>query len=191
MDTRDKIVIFGASGLVGTAILNKLVKKSYKNIIATYNKRKPQKQENNAEYISIDLTNQQKVEDFFKEHRPDYVFLAAAKVGGILANATYKAEFIYDNLIIAVNVINAAYKNNTKKLLNFGSSCIYPKFAKQPLKEEYLLTSSLEPTNEPYAIAKISAIKLCRYFNEQYNTNFISVMPPNPVSYTHLTLPTN
>jgi GDP-L-fucose synthase len=127
----------------------------------------------------LDLRRQADVEAFFEKERPDYVFLAAAKVGGILANNTYKAEFIYDNIMIAANVINAAYKFNVKKLLNLGSSCIYPKLAPQPMKEEHLLTGLLEPTNEPYAIAKIAAIKLCRYYNEQYRTNFISVMPTN------------
>ncbi|GIX42966.1 MAG: GDP-L-fucose synthase [Leptospiraceae bacterium] len=127
----------------------------------------------------MDLTNQAATEEFFKDYQPEYVFLAAAKVGGILANNTYKADFIYENLAIDVNVIHSAYKYKTKKLLNLGSSCIYPKFAPQPMKEEHLLTGTLEPTNEPYAIAKISAIKLCRYFNEQYKTNFISVMPTN------------
>ena len=125
------------------------------------------------------MRRQSDVEAFFESQRPEYVFLAAAKVGGILANNTYKAEFIYDNIIIAANVIHAAYKYGVKKLLNLGSSCIYPKFAPQPMKEEYLLTGDLEPTNEPYAIAKIAAIKLCRYYNEQYGTNFISVMPTN------------
>jgi len=127
----------------------------------------------------LDLRRQADVEDFFEKERPDYVFLAAARVGGILANSTYKADFIYDNIIIAANVINASYQFNVKKLLNLGSSCIYPKFAPQPMKEEHLLTGLLEATNEPYAIAKIAAIKLCRYYNEQYHTNFISVMPTN------------
>jgi len=127
----------------------------------------------------LDLRQQADVEAFFDKERPEYVFLAAAKVGGILANNTYKAEFIYDNLMIAANIINASYKYKVKKLLNLGSSCIYPKFSPQPMKEEHLLTGLLEPTNEPYAIAKIAAIKLCRYYNEQYQTNFISVMPTN------------
>jgi len=119
------------------------------------------------------------METFFEKQKPDYVFLAAARVGGILANSTYKAEFIYDNIMIGANVIHAAHRHGVKKLLNLGSSCIYPKNAPQPLKEEYLLTDNLEPTNEPYALAKIAAIKLCRYYNEQYGTNFISVMPTN------------
>jgi GDP-L-fucose synthase len=126
-----------------------------------------------------DLRRQDETERLFDKFRPEYVFLAAAKVGGIVANNTYKAEFIYDNLAIALNVINSSFQFGVTKLLNLGSSCIYPKFAPQPLKEEYLLTGQLEPTNEPYAIAKIAAIKLCRYYNEQYGTNYISVMPTN------------
>lgn len=127
----------------------------------------------------MDLRRQQDTEDFFRNERPEYVFLAAAKVGGILANSTYKAEFIYDNIAVAANIINSSYKMGVRKLLNLGSSCIYPKFSPQPMKEDYLLTGSLEPTNEPYAIAKIAAIKLCRYYNEQYGTNFMSAMPTN------------
>jgi GDP-L-fucose synthase len=129
--------------------------------------------------IQIDLTKQPSVQEFFDKYRPEYVFVAAAKVGGILANNTYKADFIYENLAIAVNVIHSAYKYGTKKLLNLGSSCIYPRESPQPMKEEYLLSGRLESTNEPYAVAKISAIKLCRYFNEQYGTNFVSLMPTN------------
>ncbi len=125
------------------------------------------------------MRRQQEVEDFFATEKPEYVFLAAAKVGGILANSTYPADFIYDNLMIATNVIHAAYRFKVKKLLNLGSSCIYPKNAPQPLKEEYLLTGPLETTNEPYALAKIAAIKLCRYYNQQYGTQFISLMPTN------------
>ena len=178
MDKNSKIVVFGASGLVGSAIVRKLLEKGYYNIIGTIHKRNPL-----IPYplilIPIDLTNQQSVADFFKKYQPEYVFLAAAKVGGILANNTYKADFIHDNIVIASNIIHSAYKYGVKKLLNLGSSCIYPKFAPQPMKEEHLLTGPLEPTNEPYAIAKIAAIKLCRYFNEQYNTNFLSVMPTN------------
>ncbi len=178
MNKNSKIVVFGASGLVGSAIIRKLVEKGYSNIIGTIHKRKP-----SIPYplslIPLNLTNQSAVENFFKDHKPEYVFLAAAKVGGILANNTYKADFIYDNMAIALNVINSAYKFGVKKLLNLGSSCIYPRNCPQPMKEEYLLTGSLESTNEPYAIAKISAIKLCRYFNEQYSTNFISTMPTN------------
>lgn len=178
-----KIFVAGGTGLVGSAILKKLLDSGYKNIVASYHNRNPL---SNNQYtnipitwLKIDLKKQQDVYDFFETHKPEYVFLAAAKVGGILANSTYKADFIYNNIMIAANVVHAAYKYKTKKLLNLGSSCIYPKFAEQPMKEEYLLTGSLEPTNEPYAIAKISAIKLCRYFNEQYGTNFMSVMPTN------------
>jgi len=180
MDKNSKIVVFGASGLVGNAIVEKLLEKGYKNVIGTFLSRPPITYSSiPVTYYQIDLTNQQSVDAFFKTHRPEYVFLAAAKVGGILANSTYKADFIYENMAIALNIIYSSYKYKVKKLLNLGSSCIYPKFAPQPMKEEYLLTGALEPTNEPYAIAKISAIKLCRYFNEQYGTNFISVMPTN------------
>ena len=161
-----KIYVAGHGGLVGSAIVRKLQDSGYKNLVVRTHKE-------------LDLTRQSEVEVFFEEEKPEFVFLAAAKVGGILANSIYKAEFIYQNIIIAANVIHASYKYGVKKLLNLGSSCIYPKFAPQPMKEEHLLTGSLEPTNEPYAIAKISAIKLCRYFNEQYGTNFISAMPAN------------
>lgn len=166
MHKNSKIYVAGHRGLVGSAIIRKLEEKGYSNIIT-------------RTHAELELTRQDDVERFFEENRPEYVFLAAAKVGGILANNTYKAEFIYDNLMIAANIIHAAYKFGVKKLLNLGSSCIYPKHSSQPMKEEYLLTGSLEPTNEPYAIAKIAAIKLCRYYNEQYGTNFISVMPTN------------
>ncbi|GAB4537369.1 MAG: GDP-L-fucose synthase [Thermodesulfovibrionia bacterium] len=152
--------------MVGSAILRSLEGKGYKNLIY-------------RSHSKLDLTRQSDVERFFEDARPEYVFLAAAKVGGILANDTYKAEFIYDNIAIAINVIHSAYKTGVKKLLNLGSSCIYPKYAPQPMREDTLLTGTLEPTNEPYAIAKISALKLCRYYNEQYGTNFISVMPTN------------
>lgn len=127
----------------------------------------------------LDLRRQEPTEQFFAEMRPEYVFLSAAKVGGILANNTYKAEFIHDNLAIALNVIESAYRSGVRKLLNLGSSCIYPRLAPQPMREEHLLTGALEPTNEPYAIAKIAAIKLCRYYNEQYGTDYISLMPTN------------
>jgi len=161
-----KVYVAGHRGLVGSAIKRKLEEKGYTDLVYKTSKE-------------LDLRRQKETEEFFEKERPDWVFLAAAKVGGILANNTYKAEFIYDNLAIALNVINSAYKYGVKKLLNLGSSCIYPKFAPQPMKEEHLLTGPLEPTNEPYAIAKISAIKLCGYYNEQYGTNFISVMPTN------------
>lgn len=166
MEKESKIYLAGHDGLVGSALFRGLTAAGYKNIVYKH-------------YTELDLRQQTDTEHFFAQENPEYVFLAAAKVGGILANSTYKAEFIYDNLLIAANVINSSYKFGVKKLLNLGSSCIYPKVAPQPLKEKYLLTGPLEPTNEPYAIAKIAAIKLCRYYNEQYGTNFISVMPTN------------
>ena len=166
MNMRSKIFVAGHRGLVGSAILRALQAKGYKNLCFRTSKE-------------LDLRRQEETEAFFKKENPEYVFLAAAKVGGILANSTYKGEFIYDNIAIAANIINAAHKGGVRKLLNLGSSCIYPKLAPQPMKEEYLLTGSLEPTNEPYAIAKIAAIKLCTYYNEQYGTNFMSVMPTN------------
>lgn len=166
MNKHSKIFIAGHRGLVGSAIVRRLKKKGYRNLLTKTSK-------------SLDLCRQKHTERFFEKERPEYVFLAAAKVGGILANNTYKAQFIYDNIMIAANAIHAASRSGVKKLLNLGSSCIYPKFAPQPMKEEYLLTDTLEPTNEPYAIAKIAAIKLCRYYNEQYGANFISVMPTN------------
>lgn len=193
LSVHSKIAVLGASGLVGSAITRKLIERGYKNIIGTYYRspltahcspftaHRSQFTAHSSPFtpVKVDLTDQLQTERFFEEHRPEYIFLSAAKVGGILANNTYKADFIYENMAIAVNVIHSAYKYGVKKLLNLGSSCIYPKFAPQPMKEEYLLAGELEPTNEPYAIAKISAIKLCRYFNEQYETNFISVMPTN------------
>lgn len=166
MEKQSKIYIAGESGLVGSAIIRKLKAEGYTNLVLT-------------PFPEYDLRNQKQVSDFFEREKPEYVFLAAAKVGGILANSTYPADFIYDNLMIAANVIHVSYQNHVKKLLNLGSSCIYPKLAPQPLKEEYLLTAPLEPTNEPYAIAKITAIKLCAYYNKQYGTDFISVMPTN------------
>jgi GDP-L-fucose synthase len=166
MEKHSKIYIAGESGLVGSAIIRKLKAEGYTNLVFT-------------PFPEYDLRNQKQVSDFFEKEKPDYVFLAAAKVGGILANSTWPADFIYDNLMIPANVIQAAYKNDVIKLLNLGSSCIYPKLAPQPLKEEHLLTGLLEPTNEPYAIAKIAAIKLCVYFNRQYGTDFISAMPTN------------
>jgi GDP-L-fucose synthase len=166
MDKNAKIYVAGHRGLVGSAIVRDLQKKGYYNLVLRISR-------------DLDLRRQVDVESFFAKERPEYVFHAAAKVGGILANNTYKAEFIYDNIMIATNVIHSAYRYGVKKLLNLGSSCIYPKFAPQPMREEHLLTGLLEPTNEAYAIAKISAIKLCRYYNEQYGTNYISVMPTN------------
>jgi len=166
MNKNSKIYLAGHRGLVGSAILKKLREKGYLNIVV-------------RTHAELDLTRQVEVECFFQEEKPEIVILAAAKVGGIGANARYPADFIYQNLAIALNVIEAARKYNVEKLINLGSSCIYPKFAPQPLKEEYLLTGALEPTNEAYAIAKISAIKLCRYYNQQYGTNFLSLMPTN------------
>ncbi len=166
MEKKDKIYIAGHNGLVGSAILRKLQAEGFENIITKSSSE-------------LNLCNQAETETFFEQEKPDYVILAAAKVGGIIANSTYPAEFIYDNLMISTNVIHASYKYGVKKLLNLGSSCIYPRLAPQPMKEDCLLTSELEKTNEAYAVAKIAAIKLCKYYNEQYGTNFISVMPTN------------
>ncbi|UGV40294.1 GDP-L-fucose synthase [Methanococcoides orientis] len=166
MKLKSKIYVAGHRGMVGSAIKRKLESKGYTNLIT-------------RTHSELDLTNQQDVNNFFETERPEYVFLAAAKVGGILANSTYPAEFIYQNLMIEANVIHAAYTYGVKKLLFLGSSCIYPKFAPQPMKEEYLLTGELEVTNEAYAIAKIAGIRLCKHYNQQYGTNFMSVMPTN------------
>ena len=166
MRKSDKIYIAGHTGMVGSSILRLLQQQDFKYIIVRSSEE-------------LDLRNQKAVNDFFRAEKPEYVFLCAAKVGGILANSTYTAEFIYDNLMIANNVIHAAYMSKVKKLLNLGSSCIYPKDSPQPIKEEYLLTGKLEPTNEAYAIAKIAAIKLCDNYRNQYNCNFISAMPTN------------
>jgi GDP-L-fucose synthase len=166
MNKDSKIYVAGHRGMVGSAILRKLQKEGYSNIITKTSKE-------------LDLRIQKDVDDFFKLEKPEYVFLAAAKVGGILANNTYRAEFIYDNLMIQSNVIHSAYKYGVKKLLFLGSSCIYPKYAPQPMKEEYLLSGYLEPTNEPYAIAKITGIKMCEAYRHQYGCNFISAMPTN------------
>ena len=161
-----KIYLAGHRGLVGSAILENLQEKGYNNIVTRTHKE-------------LDLTDQIAVEAFFKQEKPDYVFLAAAKVGGIIANNVYRADFIYENLMIQNNVIHQSYVHNVKKLLFLGSTCIYPKAAEQPMKEASLLTDILEYTNEPYAIAKIAGIKMCESYNIQYNTNFISVMPTN------------
>ena len=166
MNKSDKIYVAGHNGMVGSAIIRKLKMAGYSNILVRSSKE-------------LDLRNQRHVEEFFQSEKPDYIFLAAAKVGGILANNTYKASFMYDNLSIQNNVIHSAYKNHVKKLLFLGSSCIYPKFADQPIIEESLLTSELEPTNEPYAIAKIAGLKMCQFYREQYNSIFISLMPTN------------
>ncbi len=161
-----KIYVAGSNGMVGSAIVRALKAKGYINLVVKSSKE-------------LDLKNQQAVRDFFSKEQPEYVFLAAAKVGGIHANNTYPATFIYDNIMIQSNVIQAAYDFNVKKLLFLGSSCIYPKFAPQPIKEEYLLTGSLEPTNEAYAIAKIAGLKMCQFYKQQYGCNFISAMPTN------------
>jgi len=162
----DKIYVAGHRGMVGSAIVRCLQARGYSQLVL-------------RTHSELDLMNQQAVFDFFTTEKPDHVFLAAARVGGIVANNTYPADFIYQNLMIQNNVIHAAYLNNVKKLLFLGSSCIYPRLAPQPLKEEYLLTSELEPTNEPYAVAKIAGIKMCGAYNRQYGTNYISVMPTN------------
>jgi GDP-L-fucose synthase len=166
LKTQDKIYVAGHRGMVGSAIVRKLNEKGFDNIVIRTSKE-------------LDLTNQQLVNEFFETEKPQFVFLAAAKVGGIHANNTYRADFLYQNLMMESNVIHAAYKNNVEKLFFLGSSCIYPKEAPQPLKEDYLLTGPLEQTNEPYAIAKIAGIKLCESYRRQYNCNFISAMPTN------------
>lgn len=166
MEKDAKIYVAGHNGLVGSAIVRRLEQEGHTNILT-------------RSFSGLDLRNQQAVNDFFNTERPEYVFLAAAKVGGILANATYPASFLYDNLAIAQNVIDAAHRYGVKKLLFLGSSCIYPRDCAQPMKEEYLLTSELEKTNEPYAIAKIAGLKLCEAYNRQFGTDFISCMPTN------------
>jgi len=166
MDKQFKIYVAGHRGLVGSAIVRKLKIEGYNNLIL-------------KTHAELDLLNQQAVADFFKKEKPEYVFLAAAKVGGILANNTYPADFIYQNLLIESNIIHNSYLTGVKKLLFLGSSCIYPRECPQPMKEEYLLTGLLEPTNEAYALAKIAGIKMCQSYNRQYGTNFIAVMPTN------------
>jgi len=170
MEKEARIYIAGHRGMVGSAIYRKLEKEGFHNFITRTS-------------ATLDLRNQQQTADFFEQEKPDYVFLAAAKVGGIIANNTFRAEFLYDNLQIQNNVINSSYLNGVKKLMFLGSSCIYPKLALQPLKEEYLLTGVLEPTNEPYAIAKIAGIKMCDAYRAQYGCNYISVMPTNLYGY--------
>ncbi|MBU4463169.1 MAG: GDP-L-fucose synthase [Proteobacteria bacterium] len=166
MNKNASIYIAGHTGLVGSALVRKLKEKGFQNLIT-------------RGHAELDLTRQSDVEAFFQEEKPEYVFLAAAKVGGILANNTYPAEFIYTNLAIQTNIIHAAWKTGVKRLLFLGSSCIYPRDCSQPMKEEYLLTGPLEPTNEPYAVAKIAGIKMCQSYNRQYGTNYIAVMPTN------------
>lgn len=170
MNRSSKIYIAGHRGMVGSAIRRKLEREGFTNFVVRTS-------------AALDLRNQQQTADFFEQEKPDYVFIAAAKVGGIVANNTYRAEFLYDNLQIQNNIIHQAYLNGVKKLMFLGSSCIYPKLAPQPLKEEYLLTGPLEPTNEPYAIAKIAGIKMCDAYRDQYGCNFISVMPTNLYGY--------
>nr|WP_294859567.1 GDP-L-fucose synthase [uncultured Fluviicola sp.] len=166
MEKHDKIYIAGHNGMVGSSIVRKLQREGFTNLITRSSKE-------------LNLINQADVLAFFEETKPDYVFMAAAKVGGIQANNTYKADFLYDNLMIQTNVIHASYLNQVKKMLFLGSSCIYPKFAQQPISEDSLLTGTLEPTNEPYAIAKIAGIKLCDAYRDQHGCNFISAMPTN------------
>ncbi len=166
MEKDAKIYVAGHRGMVGSAIIRKLRSEGYEHLLFRTSK-------------DLDLRDQKAVQTFFKKERPDYVFLAAAKVGGILANNTYRGEFLYENLMIQNNVVHSAYLHGVKKLMFLGSSCIYPKLAPQPLKEEYLLTGLLEETNEPYAIAKIAGIKLCDAYRSQYQCNFVSVMPTN------------
>lgn len=166
MKNDSKIYVAGHRGLVGSAIVRMLTEKGYNNLVYRTSKE-------------LDLRDKFAVDSFFAEEKPEFVFLAAAKVGGIVANNEYPADFIRDNLLIQTNIIDAAYRNNVEKLLFLGSTCIYPKMAPQPLKEEYLLTGLLEPTNEPYAIAKIAGIKMCESYNRQYGTQYISVMPTN------------
>ncbi len=166
MEKSAKVYIAGHRGMVGSGIWRLLEKQGYTNLVGRSSKE-------------LDLTNQTAVKAFFEEEKPGYVFLAAAKVGGIVANNTYRAEFLNDNLLIQNNVIHQAYLSGVKKLMFLGSSCIYPKLAPQPLKEEYLLTGTLEPTNEPYAIAKIAGIKMCEAYRDQYGCDFISAMPTN------------
>ena len=174
-----KIFVAGGTGLVGSAIIKKLLEKGYTNIVTTYHKRLPTIDCPILTYIQIDLLDPIAVEKFFRSTKPEYVFLSAAKVGGIVANNIYRAEFIYENLQIQNNIIHQSYLNRVKKLIFLGSTCIYPKNCPQPMKEEYLLTGELEYTNEPYAISKIAGIKMCESYNLQYNTNYISVMPTN------------
>ena len=184
-----KIFVAGGTGLVGSAIIKNLLEKGYTNIISNYRNRQPNNSTfniqhstlntNSVQYIKLDLLDTLAVSEFFKQNKPEFVFLAAAKVGGIVANNTYRADFIYENLQIQNNVIHQSYVHKVKKLLFLGSTCIYPKNAPQPMSEDSLLTSSLEYTNEPYAIAKIAGIKMCESYNIQYGTNFISVMPTN------------
>ncbi len=180
MNKNARIFVAGASGMVGSAILRRLKSSGYINLLgSTHVRRLPEHDTSGIEIIPLDLMNQQVVDQFFKKYCPEYVFLAAARVGGIHANQTYPAQFIHDNLSMQTHIIHSAYIHHVKRLLFLGSSCIYPGQAPQPLKETHLMTSPLEPTNEPYAIAKIAGIKMCESYNRQYGTQFISVMPTN------------
>jgi GDP-L-fucose synthase len=178
MNKQDKILILGSAGMVGSAILRNLLGKGHDNLVGTDYRSVGQKFDK-VRYRKVDLLDPIACHALFTEEEPDYVFVAAAKVGGIVANNTYRAQFLYDNLQIQNNVIHQAYLSKVKKLLFLGSSCIYPKNAPQPIKEEYLLTGTLEYTNEPYAIAKITGLKMCENYNLTYGTNFIAVMPTN------------
>lgn len=179
MNKSEKILVAGAAGMVGSAIIRTLLAEGYQNITGTYRNRKPSVGSDFIDYIQIDLMDQTAVKSMYETLKPAYVFYAAAKVGGIVANNTYRAEFLYDNLVIQNNIVHNAWLSKVKKLLFLGSSCIYPKLAPQPIKEEYLLTGLLEYTNEPYAIAKIAGLKLCENYNLQYGTDFIAAMPTN------------
>jgi len=178
MEKNSKVYVAGHKGMVGSAILRRLTALGFTNFVVRTSKE-------------LDLRNQQLVSAFFETEKPEYVFLAAAKVGGILANNNYRADFLYDNLQIQSNVIHASYSNNVKKLLFLGSSCIYPKMSPQPIKEDYLLTGELEPTNEPYAVAKIAGLKMCDAYRDQYGCNYISVMPTNLYGINDNYHPTN
>jgi len=178
MNKNDKIFVAGSTGMVGSAIIRLLIKEGFTNIVGSINSRKP-RDTDGVEYRKINLLDYNEVSDFYKSYKPDYVIDAAAKVGGIVANNIYRGQFLFENLQIQNNIIHNAYLNNVKKLLFLGSSCIYPKDAPQPIKEEYLLTGVLEQTNEPYAIAKIAGLKMCENYNRQYGTNYIAAMPTN------------
>jgi GDP-L-fucose synthase len=166
MDKKDKVLITGAGGMVGRTVAEKFTHAGYRRVLTPNSKE-------------LDLLRQDRVENYFKKHKPAVVVHLAARVGGILANTRFPADYLHDNLVMTLNVLGSARKNGVRKLLNLGSSCVYPTHCKQPMKEEYLLTGKLEPTNEGYALAKIAALKLCEYENKQYGTNFISLMPPN------------
>ncbi len=192
MNSKSKIFVAGATGLVGSAIVRRLIEKGYENILGSFFSKNPKKLYSNyntyikkgiIRFLQIDLTQQEEVKNFFEIERPDYVFLAAAKAGGIMANNIYRGDFIYQNIQIQTNVIHFSFHAGVKKLLFLGSTCIYPRDCPQPMREEYLLTGELEYTNEPYAIAKIAGMKMCESYNLQYGTNFISIMPTNLYGY--------